>query len=207
MRRTWLPVLTNMALLASAALVSILAMQLQASRREARLWVDRAQSLVPGSFAPAAEVQTLDGHFVALGRPEARAQLYLVYRTDCVYCTRSLSAWREIVARAKTMPDVQIVGISLDSEAITESFAIEHGLTFSSVSLRDARLVDLHRFWIVPQTIVLNSQGRVAFSRIGVIESAAAVDSVLAVLARLMGGELPTTELGVANDGRRDSPR
>ncbi|MBN1612443.1 MAG: redoxin domain-containing protein [Polyangiaceae bacterium] len=206
MRRTWLPHITKLVLLASVALVSILALELQASRRESRAWADRANSLVPGSLAPIAEVQTLDGQFVELGRPQARAQLYLVYRTDCVYCTRSLPAWLEIVARAETMPAVRILGISLDSEEITESFEIDRGLTFSSVSLRDTRLVDLHRFWIVPQTIVLNSQGRVAFSRIGVIESAPAVDSVLTVLVGLMKGEVPTIDLGVTNDGARDSP-
>ena len=83
-----------------------------------------------------------------------------------------------------------IYGVSLDSFEATRAYAMEHALTFPVVSLTERRARGLFRLRRVPQVLILNDEGRVAFTRLGVVESQAALDSILAA-ARDTSSQLP----------------
>lgn len=193
--RTWV---TRVALLLAAVLIAALTRQLDSSRREVRLWRDRASSLVLRSYAAKADVRTVDGRAVQLGHTEARGQLYLVYRTDCAYCERSLLVWKSLAKTADSSA-VEVLGISLDSEERTQRYQTEHQLPFPSIVIDDQRLRDVYRFWTFPQTIILDADGRVVFTRIGVMERGPVLDTVRAVLETVDKPRLPATN---SADGR-----
>ncbi|MEO5590248.1 MAG: hypothetical protein ABIS03_11730 [Gemmatimonadaceae bacterium] len=53
-------------------------------------------------------------------------------------------------------------------------------LPFPLVPLEGMRLVSMYRAFVVPQTIVIDNDGRVLFARHGVINTRQALDSVVA---------------------------
>lgn len=180
-RRPWL---TRATLLLLSAIVVVLTLELDSSRRDTRVWRDRANSLVLRSFAPMSEGRSVDGASVQFGRTDGRGQLYLVYRTDCVFCERSLVAWMDLFQAAHASA-VDVLGVSLSSEEETRSYQAEHALPFVSAVVEDQRVRDIHRFWSVPQTIILAPDGRVLFTRIGMMEPGPGLDSAKAVLQAL----------------------
>jgi peroxiredoxin len=75
---------------------------------------------------------------------------------------------------------VRVYGVSLDSPEATRAYAMEHELAFPVVSLTERRAQRLFHLQRVPQVLILNDEGRVVFTRRGVMESDTAVDSVVA---------------------------
>ncbi len=69
--------------------------------------------------------------------------------------------------------------VSLDSLEASRAYAMEHELAFSVVNLVQRRAQSLFHLQRVPQVLILNDQGRVAFTRLGVVESEAALDSIV----------------------------
>jgi peroxiredoxin len=93
---------------------------------------------------------------------------------------RRVARWKALADRASGDSRVQTYGVSLDSLVATRAYAIEHELTFPVVSLVQQRARGLLDWPRVPQIRVLNDEDRVAFTRLGVLESDAAVDSIVA---------------------------
>jgi len=179
--------LKNMALLIATALVVVLAIQMRAKNRGLGVLHARANSLLPGSFTPLLTVTDIDGDTVQLGRTNAHGLVYLVYNTRCPYCERSLSAWRSLSAKFDDNSGIIVLGISLDSTKLTLQYNTLHSLEFECVSLVDRRTQDIHRFGVVPQTIVMDPDGRVILSRLGVLEFGPALDSVFGAIETLLG--------------------
>lgn len=181
---TWRSV-QGIVLIAMSGLVVILASRLEASRRATDLMSSCAYAIMPGHYAPLIDAPTTRGDTVRLGQSNVDGQVYLVYNTRCPYCARSVEAWQELNARVSGMGRVQVVGVSLDSAHLTRKYQVEHGLNFPSVTLTDQRMKDIHRFGAVPQTLVLDSGGRVILSRIGVLEIGAGLDSIMKAIESL----------------------
>jgi hypothetical protein len=59
------------------------------------------------------------------------------------------------------------------------------------VRFPEPRLARLYRAAVVPQTVVLNSEGRVLYARTGLLDSAAALDSVFRAATGAGRGEVP----------------
>ena len=76
--------------------------------------------------------------------------------------------------------DVHVYGVSLQNAAETEAFVSEHGIGFPVVSLTDRKLRALYRSYLVPQTVVLDPEGRVKYARVGAVTEEAVIDSIIA---------------------------
>jgi peroxiredoxin len=155
-----------------------LVQQNQALAHENRVLARRAVEPRAGLFVPAYAAATLDGQPVALGALGHR-QVLIFFRTTCPYCRASTPAWNTIAERLRTQPAIAVYGVAMDSVGAARTYAAEYRLRFSVIARPDPRLVSLYRVSSVPMLLVVNEQGRLAYARLGVLQSAAAVDSVV----------------------------
>ncbi len=72
----------------------------------------------------------------------------------------------------------RVIGLSLDALDATVAYAREHGLRFPVAQFPTRRDQALYRARSVPLILVINDENRVAYSRMGVLTSPAALDSV-----------------------------
>jgi peroxiredoxin len=180
---TWLVV----GLLCATSLVVLLALQLRSLRAKYGSLQERERVLASGMYVPRLDLELADGGRAIIGAPPARGwQVLFVYNTTCPFCRASLAAWQEVVRRAAA-PQVQVFGLSLDSVQITQRFVHEHHVTFRSAVVVDQRSRALLRGDIVPQTIVLNADGRVLLAFPGTLTHARA-DSVVTLIRQLVLG-------------------
>lgn len=181
--RRWRLPWTGLAIAAACLLVLLLAKEVRRLRLE--LVRERITGLKVGQFAPRLAVPLSTGDSVELGRSQLAGQIYFVYDTECPYCVRSISAWNEVYAQFGDR--LHVLGVALDSAPRVVEYSSVNHLRYPSVVLADPRARDLHSFWMVPQTILLDTDGRVRYSRPGVLEHRAAVDSVVAAIRELLG--------------------
>jgi peroxiredoxin len=145
---------------------------------------ERSAWLHPGSYVPPVPTSTLTGDTLILGAPPAGArQVLLVFTTTCPYCRASVPAWRSLAARAHSLSRLggvapHVVGLSLDSLPATTHYMDEHGLRFPVTQFPTRRDQALYRARSVPLILVIDADNRVAYSRMGVPTSLAALDSV-----------------------------
>jgi peroxiredoxin len=149
-----------------------------ALRGENRELLRRAVEPRPGLYVPAVAAVMLDRQPVVLGRLGER-QLLVFFDTTCPYCRASVPAWRQIAERLAGDSSLVIYGVALDSAAAVAAYAAEHRLRFPLIARPDPRLVTLYRVTDVPLVLVIDAAARVAYARVGVLETALAVDSVL----------------------------
>jgi peroxiredoxin len=83
-----------------------------------------------------------------------------------------------------------VFGVSLDSLRQTRLYAERHRLTFPVLLFPESKLAFIYRTQRVPATMVLDSAGRVLYSRVGLFEGRSARDSVLSVLAGQAGSRV-----------------
>jgi peroxiredoxin len=134
-----------------------------------------------GMYVPVIRAPSLRGDSVLIGEPgEGERQALLVFGIDCPYSRTSLPSWNALADRLAGESGMQTYGISLDSLEASRAYATEHELGFPVVSLTEGRAQGLFHLQRVPQVLILNDEGRVAFTRLGVVESDAAVDSIVA---------------------------
>jgi len=150
----------------------------RALRGENRELLRRTVEPRPGFYVPAVAAVTLDHEAVVLGRLGER-QLLVFFNTTCPYCRASVPAWQQIAERLVGDSSLVIYGVALDSAVAVAAYAAEHRLSFPLIAGRDPRLVALYRVTNVPLVLVIGADGRVAYARMGVLETALAVDSVL----------------------------
>lgn len=177
---------TTLTLVVASGLVVLLASQTRQLRNSLKRANDKGLSMFVGSFAPLGTAPTPDGDTVQLGSTDGSALIYFVYNTRCPYCERSIVAWTSLYAKYGHSPAVRIWGISLDSLNHTVKYRDAHSLQYESVIMVDPRQRDAHRFNAVPQTIVLDSAGRVRYSRLGVLEGGPGLDSVMTAVEALL---------------------
>ncbi len=154
------------------------ARQNRALAEQNRVLARRAVEPRAGLFVPAYRAATLDGSTVVLGQLGQR-QVLVFFNTTCPYCRASTPAWNAVAERLGDRPEITVYGIALDSTEAAKTYAAEHRLAFPVISQPDPRLVALYRVSSVPLILVLNEDGRMTYARLGALESAAAVDSVV----------------------------
>lgn len=172
-------------LLAAVALVVVLSVQNRSLRAEYAALYRRASEPHAGMYAPTFRAVAISGESVTVGKAAGGGrQVLFVFTTTCPYCLASLPSWREIAAAVDTVrqPSVRTYGISLDSAEATRAYVRQHKLGFPVVGFPERKLVLLYRARAVPLTMVLDSAGRVLYSRLGVVDGRALIDSVLAVV-------------------------
>jgi peroxiredoxin len=177
--------MSNLMLLLATGLVVVLGLRARALRMEVAGLLIRANSLPEGSLAPLVGAPTLAHDSVLLGSTDRHGLLYLVYNTRCPHCETSLPAWIELYNLFDKSGEISVLAISLDTPDLTREFQANHSLGFETVVLTDPRVKDIHRFGVVPQTILLDPDGRVVLARVGVLEFGPAFDSVFAAIDEL----------------------
>ena len=181
------------ALVLAIGIVVLLARAHQKLETRYERLAERSAWLHPGSYVLPVPAVSLTGDTITLGAPPAGVrQVLLVFTTTCPYCRASLPAWQSLAARADSATALggvapRVIGLSLDSLDATVAYAREHGLRFPIAQFPTRRDQALYRARSVPLILVINEENRVAYSRMGVLTSPAALDSVW----RAASGEYP----------------
>jgi peroxiredoxin len=158
-----------------------LARQKQSLEARYRELAARLDDPYMGMYVPVIRAPSVEGDSVLIGEPgEGERQVLLVFDTRCPYSRASLPWWNALADRLADDSRVRTYGVSLDSLEASRAYAMEHELAFPVVSLAERRAQGLLHLQRVPQILILNHKGRVAFTRLGVLESEAAVDSIVA---------------------------
>jgi peroxiredoxin len=167
------------ALALAAALVVVLGMRVRTLNRENEALFRLATRPYAGMYVPAFSARSLDGGTVTVGSP-ARRQVLFVFTTTCPYCRSSIPAWTRIGRAAEAAYGRgAAIGLSLDSADSTQTYARGHALAYPVARFPDARTRSLYRSRTVPVTLVVDSTGRVVFSRVGEVKEGVETDSVL----------------------------
>ena len=119
-----------------------------------------------------------------LGKTEGDSlQLVVLLTSSCPYCKASLPAWSALARElSDSMRAVSIIALTTDSAHVATAYAVEHGLGFPLVPIPERRLAALFRAFTVPQTVLLGSDGRILYSRLGTLELGPSVDSIRAAI-------------------------
>lgn len=185
MSRRFVITLVTAALVLASAIIVVLALQQRSLKREIAECRTRMRTLHRGAFVPAVRVPTIEGDTVILGQsPSGAPQLLLVLTTTCPYCKASLPHWQKLAPEAQDL-GAQVFAVSLDAAAATDAYRDEHQLDLPFVILERWKDKVLYRAWSVPQTAVLDADGRVVHVTLGVFDRPQARDSVLAALRTL----------------------
>lgn len=154
----------------------------------------------PGLPVPIFSARTVEGAEVVVGAPgEDVRQLLFFFTTTCRYCQASLPALKRIASALEEDSGAELYGVALDSLPLVRHYVEEYELNFPVAVLRDRRTAALYRIRAVPQLIAVGGDGRVIYSRTGVLEDAAATDSVIAAVRS--AGMAATGALGAAERG------
>jgi peroxiredoxin len=111
----------------------------------------------------------------------ATRQVLLVFTTTCRYCEASLPAWNDL-ARSIGRQGTTVVGISLDSLDQTRRYCERHGLEYPVIRFGSEAYRRMYHANTVPITMVIDGGGRVIYARMGVLETDAARDSIVAAV-------------------------
>jgi peroxiredoxin len=175
-----------------AALVGLSLVTVELARRYADLSRSydmlRQRSGLPhaGYFVPTFAGRTASGDTLQIGATSdvRHRQLVFVLTTTCPYCRQTLPVWSKLTDSARRLAGwtVDVIGISLDSAAATKRYGEAQGLGFPLVTFPSRKLKQLYRARAVPQTLVLDEEGRVLYARTGLLEPTATLDSVYRAL-------------------------
>jgi cytochrome c biogenesis protein CcmG/thiol:disulfide interchange protein DsbE len=170
------------ALTACAALLVFLAVRHQQLTRAYNELRRSVAFLQTGDLVPTFHAVTLSGATVTVGATEAPGsrQVIFMLRSTCPYCMATLPAWKHLADSLSRVPGspIEVIGISVDSTGRSPAYAQVHGLGFPIVLFPERKLARLYRAAVVPQTLVLNGEGRVLYARVGVLDDPVAIDSV-----------------------------
>lgn len=174
-------------LLASALTIFALSERSRSLRVDLSRAREMAVSLQPGLHAPNTPAfDVAAGDTVWIGQSPFVAQVYFGFNTGCPFCLQSIDRWKTISRVFLDNPNVRVLGISTESSVTTRLYVTRYKIPFVVVSLTDPRGIDGYRFGAVPQTLVLDSAGRVHYSRTGAINTQSAADSVIRAVLSLL---------------------
>ncbi|HYH78953.1 MAG TPA: TlpA disulfide reductase family protein [Longimicrobium sp.] len=175
------PLMVPAAMAAAAILVVVLAMRVRALNGENEMLFRRITRPYAGMYVPAFSSTTTDGKTVSVAGPGRARQVLFVFNNACPYCRASIPAWTRIGADMEAASGRgTAVGVSLDPPDSARAYAARHGLRYPVAVFPDRRTSALYRTRTVPVTMVVDSAGRVLFSRIGELREGPAADSVRA---------------------------
>lgn len=115
--------------------------------------------------------------------PVGSRQVLIFLTSTCPYCRQTLPFWKRMAGQLADSitagSPVRILALTTDSLTVAKEYARINQLPFPLVPLEGMRLVSMYRAFVVPQTIVIDHEGRVLLARHGVIETQQALDSVI----------------------------
>lgn len=181
----------------AAALLVIVSLQ----KRELNRYITedlRAEQVAQvGDHIPTFAARTTSGDTIIIGHLLEREgrQVVFLLTAACQFCRRTLPSWKAIASALRSADSLQIQSVALttDSLPVAVAFADSQNLSVPLVPFPERKLAALSHASIVPQTWVLDSNGLVLYSRRGVIETQAGVDSVVGAAMQPMAGQLRRT--------------
>lgn len=187
------------ALVFATVLVVVLALHVRQLREDQRWLVDRATKPYVGMYVPRVPLDTLDGTRRLLGQPRAQYQVVFFFTTTCPHCRASLPLVRSIARQLDAVSGggAEMLGVAYAAAPVAAAYAREHALPFPVIASEDRRTSMLFRARKVPLLLVIGRDGRIRYSRIGVLSSKEGVNGVLSAVRNTdRPGADPTKERG-----------
>jgi peroxiredoxin len=173
--------LAPVALAMAAVLIVVLGRRVRSLNHENEELFRRVTRPYAGMYVPAFSSPTTDGGAVNVAAPGRARQVLFVFNRTCPYCRASIPTWTKIGADLEAAGGRgAAVGLSLDPPDSARAYATRHGLRYPVAVFPDPRTSALYRTRTVPVTMVVDSAGRVLYSRIGELTEGPAADSVRA---------------------------
>ena len=168
-------------LVVGATLVVVLSQRLTRLTHAYQVLQRRASTLTTGEVVPTFQAVTLTGDTLTVGeRLDGGKQVLLLLTTTCPFCRATLPVWAQLADSIRQVrPDVEVIAVSLDSLDATRRYAEEQGLAMPVVTVPTRNLVRLLRAGRVPQTVVVDHEGRVLYGWTGLLSAQAVLDSIL----------------------------
>ncbi|HVK53820.1 MAG TPA: TlpA disulfide reductase family protein [Burkholderiales bacterium] len=142
------------------------------------LWTTIAPRDTAPTISPTAlyttQLRSLDGKLIALGQWEGKVLLINFWATWCSPCREEIPHLIEAQKRYSAK-GVEIIGIAIDTSEKVEPFSRKMGINYS-IFLEEERGVALskrlgNRAGVLPFTVIIDREGRVAFVTTGTITS------------------------------------
>ncbi|HET9982545.1 MAG TPA: TlpA disulfide reductase family protein [Longimicrobiales bacterium] len=137
---------------------------------------DEMRPLAAGDAAPAYGARGLEGDSLSLTQLRGNAVLLNIWATWCIPCRQEMPAL-DSLQRAYAAKGLKVVGVSIDEagadDAVRE-FLRERGIGFTILRDPDERVTRSFRTSGVPESFLLDRQGRIVRRWIGAFQPAAA---------------------------------
>ena len=130
----------------------------------------------PGELVPAYAAADLAGDSVSLASLRGKPLLLNVWATWCPPCREEMPALEAV--HTMYAPDgLQVVGVSIDGAGaadLVREFVTEFGVTFPILHDPDGRISRTFRMNGVPETLLIDAEGRLVRRWIGIFDPTAA---------------------------------
>jgi len=151
--------------------VYILALQNKELKRELSAAGSQPELLKEGDIVPSFWATTIDGRPEEISYNEPRKlHLLLVFNTTCPACKENLPNWIEI-SRKLDSKSCALIGISLHKPKTTQKYVLEKGVPFTVLVPRDSMFIKNYKSNAIPQTVLIESGGKVRKVWNGVLSS------------------------------------
>jgi peroxiredoxin len=161
-RATWIltiSLLLNVALIVEVAMLANQNRQLKLNG--GAVMQPTVEPLKAGERVSPFSVLTLDGDTATIDYSEAaRNHLLFVFTTTCPHCAKTITQWNVLTEFARTRL-IDVSGVSLDGLERTKSFFGRANLEFYTVAVNDTSFRWTYKISGVPETILIDSDGRV----------------------------------------------
>lgn len=139
-----------------------------------------------GAYVPLFAGVSATGDSLVVGQPPAGRQVLIFLTSTCPFCRETLPFWKQMARLSQSSSwsreHVPILALTTDSMTVARAYATRNELPFPLVPFPSRKFASMYRGFTVPQTIVVDAEGRVLLARHGVINMTQAVDSIMAVL-------------------------
>ncbi|WP_226470011.1 TlpA family protein disulfide reductase [Luteimonas panaciterrae] len=167
-------------LLLSATLVLVLAWQNRELRQQKDALEKRAFEPYVGMWVPEIPAKSLDGAAVVIGTAPKQFQVLYFFTSTCPYCKQSAPLVRKLAEQlASDSTRVQMLGVADGESEAVRRYVNEHGFGFPVTTLSDRRKLALFKAQAVPLLVVVDAQGRVRHSHLGVFDRQDEMDAIL----------------------------
>jgi peroxiredoxin len=177
-------------LLVAALLVLNASLVIQNRNLRAKISGPRSTVLHPGNLVPSLSGMDIDGkNFTLAYGNDPRKAVMLVFSPRCGYCTKNMPNWKAI-AQSLDRNSYRIVAVSISSEGVKEYIGQQKLTDVPIIAEVDPKSRVSYEMNVSPQTILIDSQGKVEKLWTGVFSP-----DERSEVEQFLGLKLPANEL------------